>query len=117
VALVTGVSRRKGIGFAVAQRLAAMGADLLVHGFVPYDRVMPWGADADQDELLAELRAAGTRVERAEADFAEPEAPGRVVGAAVAAFGHVDVLVANHTYSTRQPFLELGPTRSTGIWR
>jgi len=107
VALITGVSRRKGIGFAVAQRLATMGAELLVHGFVPYDRTMPWGADAEPDGLLADLRAAGTRVERVEADFADPEAPGRVVGAAVAAFGRVDVLVANHTYSTRQPFLEL----------
>jgi 3-oxoacyl-[acyl-carrier protein] reductase len=68
---------------------------------------MPWGADADQDGLLAELRASGARVERVEADFADPQAPGRVVGAAVAAFGRVDVLVANHTYSTRQPFLEL----------
>jgi 3-oxoacyl-[acyl-carrier protein] reductase len=112
VALVTGVSRRKGIGFAVARQLAAMGADLLVHGFVAYDRAMPWGADADQEGLLAELRRVpsgrGTRVEWAEADLADPEAPGRVIGAAAAAFGHVDVLVANHTHSTRQPFIELG---------
>jgi 3-oxoacyl-[acyl-carrier protein] reductase len=111
VALVTGVSRREGIGFAVARRLAARGAELLVQGFAPYDRAMPWGADADQAGLLSELRRVpsgrGTRVEHVEADFADPEAPGRVVGAAVAAFGHVDVLVANHTYSTRQPFLGL----------
>ena len=32
VALVTGVSRRKGIGFAVADRLAAMGASVSEHG-------------------------------------------------------------------------------------
>jgi 3-oxoacyl-[acyl-carrier protein] reductase len=107
VALVTGVSRRKGIGFAVARRLASMGASLLLHGFAPYDRAMPWGADASQDDLLAELRADGTRAERVEADFANPEAPGRAIGAAVAAFGHLDLLVANHTYSTRQPFLDL----------
>jgi 3-oxoacyl-[acyl-carrier protein] reductase len=84
-----------------------MGADLFVQGFVPYDRAMPWGADADQDGMLDELRAGGTRVERLEADLADPDAPGRVVAAAAAAFGHIDVLVANHTYSTQQPFLEL----------
>lgn len=33
VALVTGVSRRKGIGFAIAQRLASMGADVFIHSF------------------------------------------------------------------------------------
>jgi 3-oxoacyl-[acyl-carrier protein] reductase len=108
VALITGVSRHRGIGFAVARRLAAMGAELFVHAFSPYDRGMPWGADADGGTgMLAELRAGGRRVEHLEADFGDPAAPTRVVAAAVAAFGHVDVLVANHTYSTQQPFLEL----------
>lgn len=37
VAVVTGVSRRVGIGFAVAARLAALGADLFVHSFSPFD--------------------------------------------------------------------------------
>ena len=36
-ALVTGVSRRRGIGFAVASRLAAMGASLAVHHHTPHD--------------------------------------------------------------------------------
>jgi len=31
IALITGVSRRKGIGFAIAQRLAMLGADLFIH--------------------------------------------------------------------------------------
>jgi 3-oxoacyl-[acyl-carrier protein] reductase len=31
VALVTGVSRRKGIGFAIAQQLATLGADVFIH--------------------------------------------------------------------------------------
>jgi NAD(P)-dependent dehydrogenase (short-subunit alcohol dehydrogenase family) len=60
VALVTGVSRRKGIGFAVAGRLAGLGADLAIHSFAPYDRAQPWGADADGPAVLAaELRALG----------------------------------------------------------
>ena len=47
VALVTGVSRRKGIGFAIAQRLAMLGADVFIHSFSPYDADRSWGADAD----------------------------------------------------------------------
>lgn len=41
---VTGVSRRRGIGFAVASRLAAMGASLAVHHHRPHD-VEEYGVD------------------------------------------------------------------------
>jgi 3-oxoacyl-[acyl-carrier protein] reductase len=110
IALITGVGRRQGIGFAIASRLAALGADLFVHAFTPYDRAMPWGGDPDGGAaILTELRAQGRRVEHLEADLADPEAPARLVATAAAAFGHVDVLVANHTYSVRRPFLELDP--------
>jgi 3-oxoacyl-[acyl-carrier protein] reductase len=99
VALVTGVSRRVGIGFAAAARLAALGADLLVHSYAPFDARQPWGADADGPAALAAaLRDMGRRVEHVEADFADPDAPGRVMAAAADAFGHVDILVANHAY-------------------
>jgi 3-oxoacyl-[acyl-carrier protein] reductase len=33
VALITGVSRRRGIGFAIAHYLAALGAELFLQGF------------------------------------------------------------------------------------
>src|SRR5690242_1408248 len=100
VALITGVSRRVGIGFAAAERLAALGADLLAHSFAPFDARQPWGADAGGPAALAEtLRAHGGRVEHVEADFADADAPERVVSAAARAFGHIDILVANHAYS------------------
>lgn len=54
-AVVTGVSRRRGIGFAVAFRLASMGASLAVHHHLPHD-VDEYGASDDLGELLAELR-------------------------------------------------------------
>jgi 3-oxoacyl-[acyl-carrier protein] reductase len=102
VALVTGVSRRIGIGMAVARRLADLGADLFVTSWTAHDRDQPWGADpGGMDAVLAELRAAReTRVEHLEADFLDPEAPDRVLAAAVAAYDHVDMLVCNHARSS-----------------
>jgi 3-oxoacyl-[acyl-carrier protein] reductase len=105
VALVTGVSRRVGIGMAVARRLAGLGADLFVTSWTAHDREQPWGADpGGMDAVLAELDAAvagpAGRVEHLAADLLDPEAPGRVMAAAVEAFGHVDVLVCNHARSS-----------------
>jgi 3-oxoacyl-[acyl-carrier protein] reductase len=111
VALVTGVSRRVGIGMAVARRLAGLGADLFVTSWSQHDREQPWGADpGGMDAVLTELAAAvasptassgpAGRVEHLAADFLDPEAPGRVMAAAVDAFGQVDVLVCNHARSS-----------------
>ena len=107
-ALVTGVSRRKGIGFAVANKLAMMGADVFCHAFIPYDAEQPWGADCGGMELLLnELRQHGTRIESIEADFTAPNAPSLVVAAAVRALGHIDILIANHAYSVAGTLEEL----------
>jgi 3-oxoacyl-[acyl-carrier protein] reductase len=100
VALVTGVSRRRGIGFAVARRLAGLGAAVCVQHFTPYDVAQPWGADLEGvAALLADLRALGGPVADVAADFADPAAPQAVMDAAGAAFGQVDIVVANHAYS------------------
>jgi 3-oxoacyl-[acyl-carrier protein] reductase len=105
VALVTGVSRRVGIGMAVARRLAALGAGLFVTSWTAHDREQPWGADpGGMEAVLAELRSddppAPARVEHLEADFQDPEAPDRVMAAAAEAFGQVDILVCNHARSS-----------------
>ncbi len=63
VALVTGVSRRKGIGFAIAQRLAMLGADVFTHSFSSYDADRDWGADPDGiSALIATLQEHGTKI-------------------------------------------------------
>jgi 3-oxoacyl-[acyl-carrier protein] reductase len=94
-ALVTGVSRRSGIGFAVAQRLLDGGARVFVQGWTPRDAAQPWGADARGTESVAgELG-----VPFIEADFGGSDAPARVVSAARAALGPIDVLIVNHARS------------------
>ncbi len=101
VALVTGVSRRRGIGFAVARRLLADGARVVIHSWSAHDAEQPWGADAGGVEaLLEELGGAGARLAHVEADLADPAAPARVVDHAVRVFGAIDVLVANHARSS-----------------
>jgi 3-oxoacyl-[acyl-carrier protein] reductase len=84
-ALVTGVSRRAGIGHAIANRLEELGASVFRHGWSAHDEAQPWGAEP--------------RVEHFEADLADSDAPAEVIAAARRELGHVDVLVANHARS------------------
>ena len=97
-ALVTGVSRRAGIGYAIARRLRELGAHVFVQGFVAHDAGQPWGADPGGIAALAAEIGAG----HIECDFAEPAAPAACIDAAAAALGHVDVLIANHAMSCDQ---------------
>ena len=79
-ALVTGVSRRGGIGFATARRLLALGAGGFVQSWTPHDAAQSWGADPlGIDGVISLLRSDGGRVEHLEADFADPAAPAAVV--------------------------------------
>ncbi len=90
-ALVTGVSRRAGIGYAVAERLLDLGASVFVQSWRAHDERQPWGAD----EAPLDLDLSG----RLETDFAHPEAPAAVLDAAAEALGHIDILVVNHARS------------------
>src|ERR1035441_4610139 len=108
VVLVTGASRRIAIGAAIARRVAADGASVLLHSWSPHDEEQPWGADpGGADTLVRELREQGGHVEHLEADFADPRAPAVVVGAALEAFGRLDAVVANHARSSAQSLEEL----------
>jgi 3-oxoacyl-[acyl-carrier protein] reductase len=108
VVLVTGASRRIAIGAAIARRLVADGAAVLLHSWAPHDAEQPWGADPDGPEaLVEELRRAGGRVEHVSADLADRDAPAALVDAARSAFGHLDAVVANHARSSMQSLEEL----------
>lgn len=82
-ALVTGASR--GIGRAVAVGLAAAGADVVLSG-----RDL-----AALEQTRQDVEATGRRAVVLPADVTDPQACARLVEDAVAAFGHLDVLVNN----------------------
>jgi NAD(P)-dependent dehydrogenase (short-subunit alcohol dehydrogenase family) len=101
IVVVTGVSRREGIGFALAQRFLREGAKVLIHSFSPGDAERPQGAGG-VDAVIAELGGLSDRLGHVEADLGEPEAPLRVIESAMSAFGAVDALVVNHAHGSDQ---------------
>ena len=100
--LVTGVSRRIGIGHAIACRAADYGASIVAHHYRPHDASQPWGADnidAVMDSIRTHLVGPARLVDIL-ADLAAPGEPARVVEQAAAAAGHLDALVCNQAMSS-----------------
>jgi len=104
-ALVTGVSRRRGIGYAIACELAAQGASVVAHHHAPHDVDQPWGADdldAVADGVRSHLRG-GAGLLTLPGELGDADAPAAVVDAAAAFAGAqgsaLDVLVCNHARS------------------
>jgi len=104
IALITGVSRRAGIGAAIVAALAEAGADIFTTWWRPYDATMEWGSrDEEAEGILADARALGVRAAGIEADLSDPAVPIQIFDAAEAALRPVSILVNNATHSTHTP--------------
>ncbi|MGA2595471.1 MAG: SDR family oxidoreductase [Bryobacteraceae bacterium] len=83
-ALVTGSGR--GIGRAIAKHLAAAGASVMLN-------------DIDADVLKEAEGDVGLRSKSLAGDMTAPDFPGRLVEAAIAGFGSIDIIVNNAGYT------------------
>lgn len=108
VALVTGASRRIGIGTAICRALAALGADIFFTHWQPYDQTMPWGADQDgPDSLAHEIHSFGVRCAHLKVDLSQPNAYLSVLNTAQEALGMVSILINNATHSVNGDYQAL----------
>ena len=117
VALVTGVSRRQGIGAGLTRRLLADGASVLASGWEPHDAEMAWGVDpGGTSALLEDLGGVGPSLHYAAADLERPEAATELVDATIERFGSIDIVIANHARSSTQPFSEVTVEELDRCW-
>jgi NAD(P)-dependent dehydrogenase (short-subunit alcohol dehydrogenase family) len=91
VALVTGAGAERGLGRAIARRLATEGADVAVNDLAARDsRTSGWAGLAD---VVREIEALGRSALGAAADVSDSQQVDRMVGGVLERFGHIDILV------------------------
>ncbi len=96
IALITGASR--GIGRAIALRLASLGADIMVN----YVRNEEAAA-----EVAGEIRKTGVRASVFQANVGDPQAIQELVDATIKEFGTIDILVHNAALGAFKPVHQL----------
>ena len=94
VAIVTGASR--GIGRAVAQELANVGASVVVAA-----------REHHAEEVAAAITAGGGTAQAVSADVTDPGSVARMVGTALERSGHIDILVNNAGIARDQLLLRM----------
>lgn len=106
VALVTGASR--GIGAAIAERLAEAGAQVAVSArtLEPVEKY-----DGSLSETVDRIRAAGGTVVAVQADLAKQDDRRRMVAETVDQLGPIDILVNNAAITYYMPFTEFTEKR------
>jgi 3-oxoacyl-[acyl-carrier protein] reductase len=106
VVLITGAGRSRGIGAAIARRLATEGWDI-AFTYWAGPEVESYGSDMehDPDKLANELESLGASTVAIEADFADTSAPAMTFDAVQRQLGTARALIINHTICVVRPLL------------
>lgn len=99
--LVTGVSRRIGIGAAIARQIAAWGGSLVISHYKPHDEAQPWGAD-DLSLLKASIiehLIDGATLTDHSVNFLEDDTPDQLMKAIETKGIQLDGIICNHALS------------------
>ena len=93
VALVTGAAGERGIGRAIAMRLAEEGADVVVNDVVAIRPGVPgWGG---LEQVVGDIEAVGQQALPVVADVSDAQQVDRMVDQTLQRFGRIDILVNN----------------------
>lgn len=106
-ALVTGATRRIGIGAAICRSLADAGADVAFTSFGDYDAEMYDADRSEPDLLLAELLDRGIKAITVPWDLEPADRLPALLDHVEAELGPLSILVNNAAYSTRDGWQEL----------
>ncbi|WP_420489845.1 SDR family oxidoreductase [Neobacillus drentensis] len=105
IAIITGVSRLKGIGAAICKELADTGYHIFFTYWTEYDKKMPWSIDLNEPmKLKEELLKKGVRVSCMELDLTQHDAPEQLINRVSEQLGYPDILINNAAYSTNNDF-------------
>ncbi|HEX7733393.1 MAG TPA: SDR family oxidoreductase [Ktedonobacteraceae bacterium] len=107
IAIVTGASRRRGMGAATCRALAAQGNDIFFTYWGMYDQELYGQEEGGPAELVRELEEAGVRCASLEADLGLPETARLIMDEVAARLGQPAILVNNAAYSTRDGYERL----------
>ena len=106
IAMITGVSRKIGIGAAIARTLASQGWDIAFTYWEPYDESMPWGRnESDVSDIAKEIKAVNAREYHVEANLENTDTPKKVFNSVEEHLGPVTALILNHCYSVDSDIL------------
>lgn len=109
IALVTGASRRVGLGAAIAIALARSGWDVATTHWTAYDEAMPWGKDEDTTALSREVTDLGAKTVAIEVDLGSIDSPAEILDEVNETLGPVTALVMAHCHSVAGDILTTTP--------